>query len=224
MRRRDTGAQRQRRHAVIVGAVAAFALLAALPGDAVGDKAGASTGAKVTVSPLSATHRASPDASQSPSETPTPTATPTLKPTPAKPSAIPVAPANAGTLPQTNTLPKTTSTAFSNAVHDIWLAVTTGNPDYARPAFFPEKAYEQVKAIADPESDWQGRLWYDFTLDLAAVHKLVGKNATTHQGHRPERSTRSGFPQAPATTKSVTGTSPGRESCTGKTESRARSG
>ncbi len=63
-------------------------------------------------------------------------------------------------------------------MHDIWLAVTTGDPDYARPAFFPEKAYEQVKAIADPESDWQDRLWYDFTLDLAAVHKLVGKNAT----------------------------------------------
>jgi hypothetical protein len=155
--------------------VAAFALLAAPAGDAVGAKAGAGTGAQVTASPVSVTHEASPSASKSPSETPTPTPTP--KPTPAKPSAIPVAPANAGTLPQTNALPKTTSTAFSNAVHDIWLAVTTGNPDYALPAFFPEKAYEQVKAIADPESDWQGRLWYDFTLDLAAVHKLVGKNA-----------------------------------------------
>lgn len=81
-------------------------------------------------------------------------------------------------LPQTSALPKTTSAAFGNAVHDIWLAVTTGDPSYALPAFFPEKAYEQVKAIADPESDWRGRLWYDFTLDLAAVHKLVGKNAT----------------------------------------------
>jgi len=63
-------------------------------------------------------------------------------------------------------------------VHDIWLAVTTGDPDDARPAFFPEKAYVQVKAIGDPEADWQGRLWYDFTLDLAAVHKLVPPDAT----------------------------------------------
>ena len=63
-------------------------------------------------------------------------------------------------------------------MHDLWLAVTTGDPGYAKPAFFPEKAYEQVKAIADPESDWQGRLWLDFTLDLAAVHKLVKPGAT----------------------------------------------
>jgi hypothetical protein len=99
-------------------------------------------------------------------------------PAPPKPSALPVAPAGTGALPQTNAFPRTTGTAFGNAVHDIWLAVTTGDPGYARPAFFPEKAYEQVKAIADPESDWENRLWYDFTLDLAAAHKLVGKNAT----------------------------------------------
>ena len=106
-----------------------------------------------------------------PSEEPTP------KPAPPKPSALPVAPASAGALPQTNVFPKTTGTAFGNAVHDIWLAVSTGDPDYARPAFFPVAAYKQVKAIADPESDWQNRLWGDFKLDLAAAHKLVGKNA-----------------------------------------------
>jgi hypothetical protein len=172
--RRDIGVQGQRRHAIIVGAVAAFALLTALAGCAGGTRAGA--GAKVTTSPVSATRKSSPSASKSPGARPTPTPTP--KPAPPKPSALPVAPANAGTLPQTNALPKTASTAFSNAVHDIWLAVTTGDPSYARPAFFPEKAYEQVKAIADPESDWQGRLWYDFTLDLAAVHKLVRPGAT----------------------------------------------
>jgi hypothetical protein len=103
---------------------------------------------------------------------------PTRKPAPAKPTALPVAPPDSATLPQTNAFPRTTDTAFRNAVHDIWLAVTTGNPDYALPAFFPEKAYEQVKAIADPGYDWKTRLWYDFTLDLAAVHQLVGKHAT----------------------------------------------
>jgi hypothetical protein len=149
------------------------ALLAALAGCAQGAKA--SAGVKVTTSPMSATHKASPSASKSPSAKPTPTPTPTPRPTP---SALPVGPANAGRLPQTSALPKTNAAAFSNAVHDLWLAVTTGNPNYAKPAFFPEKAYEQVKAIADPESDWQGRLWYDFTLDLAAVHQVVKPGAT----------------------------------------------
>ena len=63
-------------------------------------------------------------------------------------------------------------------MHDLWLAVTTGQPRLALPAFFPEAAYAQVKAIADPQSDWQYRLWYDFTLDVAAAHALLGHGAT----------------------------------------------
>ena len=171
MTSRDTGAHGRRR-AVPAAAVAAFALLTVLAGCSAGTKAAENTGAKVTTTPVSATHKTSPSASRPPSEKPTP------KPAPPEPSALPVGPASAGALPQTDVLPKTTGTAFGDAVHDIWLAVTTGDPGYARPAFFPEKAYEQIKAIADPESDWEDRLWYDFTLDLAAVHKLVGKGAT----------------------------------------------
>jgi len=169
VRRRDTGV----RPRFIAAAAVAVALLAALAGcsGAAGTSAKASAAAKVRTSPVSATREAVPTASVSPSATPTP------KPKPA-PSALPVGPANAGTLPQTSALPKTNAAAFDNAVHDLWLAVATGNPGYARPAFFPEKAYEQVKAIADPESDWQGRLWLDFTLDVAAVHKLIKPGAT----------------------------------------------
>jgi hypothetical protein len=55
--------------------------------------------------------------------------------------------------------------------------VTTGKPKFALPAFFPVAAYEKLKAIAYPESDWENRLWHDFTLDVAAAHALVGKNA-----------------------------------------------
>lgn len=95
---------------------------------------------------------------------------------PSAPIALPVAP-GAGNLPQTSRLPSTTTTPFQNAVHDLWLAVTTGNAGLAGPAFFPETAYVQVKAIANPQSDWQGRLWYDFTLDVAAAHALVGRDA-----------------------------------------------
>ena len=141
-----------------------LAALAACSGGGAGVKASAA--ARVSTSPVSVTKKVSADAS------------PTKKPTPPTPSALPVGAANAGALPPTSTLPKTTNAAFANAVHDLWLAVTTGNPDYAKPAFFPEKAYQQVKAIADPESDWQGRLWLDFTLDIAAVHKLVKPGAT----------------------------------------------
>jgi hypothetical protein len=170
VRRRDTGVSPK----FVAATAAAAALLAALAGcsgNATGASARASAAAKVRTSPASAARKAAPTVSKSPSATPTPTPKPT-------PSALPVGPANAGALPQTSALPKTSGTAFNNAVHDLWLAVTTGDPDYAKPAFFPEKAYEQVKAIADPESDWQGRLWLDFTLDLAAVHKLVKPGAT----------------------------------------------
>ena len=63
-------------------------------------------------------------------------------------------------------------------MYDLWLAVTTGKASLALPAFFPEAAYTQLKAIAGPASDWENRLWYDFTLDVAAAHAEVGHGAT----------------------------------------------
>jgi hypothetical protein len=89
---------------------------------------------------------------------------------------VPVAP-GAGARPQTEARPRTNSAAFRNAMADLWLAVTTGNPSFGRPAFFPEAAYRQVKAIPYPDSDWQYRLWYDFTLDVRAAHRLAGRDA-----------------------------------------------
>ena len=99
----------------------------------------------------------------------------TPRPT-ASPSALPVAP-GAGSKPQTPALPHTRSAAFRHAMSDLWLAVTTGKPSLALPAFFPLAAYRQVKAIYDPAADWRGRLWHDFTLDVAAAHRLVGGHA-----------------------------------------------
>jgi hypothetical protein len=113
---------------------------------------------------------ASAKATRSPSASPSPS--------PAGPSALPVAPASVAAEAQTTALPKTSGAAFSAETRDIWLAVSTGNPDYAKPAFFPEKAYQQVKAIADSQSDWESRLWLDFTLDVAAAHKLLKPGAT----------------------------------------------
>jgi hypothetical protein len=97
---------------------------------------------------------------------------------PAQPSALPVAAPSAASLPQTSALPRTDDAAFASLEDDLWLAVTTGDAKYALPAFFPEKAYEQVKAIGDPAADWRGRLWYYFTLDTAALRPLIKPDAT----------------------------------------------
>ena len=110
--------------------------------------------------------------SSSPSASATPRATAS-----ASPSAVPVAP-GAGALPQTRALPGTRTAAFRNAMADMWLAVTTGNPRFGLPGFFPVAAYKQVKAEPYPAADWQDRLWYDFVLDVRAAHRLLGSGAT----------------------------------------------
>jgi hypothetical protein len=119
----------------------------------------AQTGSPPTPSPARPAGSAVPQASATPS-----------------PASLPVAP-GAGALPQTRAFPHTDSAAFRNAMTDLWLAVTTGNPGFAQPAFFPEAAYRQLKAIPYPEADWQDRLWYDFALDVGAAHGLVGRGA-----------------------------------------------
>jgi hypothetical protein len=83
----------------------------------------------------------------------------------------------AGALPQTRSFPSTHSAAFRDAMQDLWLAVTTGNAGLALPAFFPQAAYEKLKAIYDPGEDWDDRLWYDFTLDVRAAHQIVDPDA-----------------------------------------------
>jgi len=131
----------------------------------------AHTQARPVRSTASGTSATPTQAVATPSET-----VPVKPPAPPSPSALPVAP-GAGRLKQTQAFPSTKSVAFRNAIHDLWLAVTTGKSRFALPAFFPEAAYEQLKAIAYPAGDWQNRLWYDFTLDVMAAHDLVGRNA-----------------------------------------------
>jgi hypothetical protein len=47
------------------------------------------------------------------------------------------------------------------------------------PAFFPVRAYLQVKAIADARADYANRLVRGFRLDIAAAHALLGSGAST---------------------------------------------
>jgi hypothetical protein len=60
---------------------------------------------------------------------------------------------------------------------DLWASVVTGRPALGMRAFFPLGAYRQVKAIADPASDWHSRLVGDFKLDVGAAHRLLGQAA-----------------------------------------------
>ena len=137
---------------------------------------GGSPGQPAPTAKASTAGTGSPSAkSASPAATATPRATATATAT-ASPAALPVAP-GAGALPQTRAFPRTDSAAFRNAMADLWLAVTTGNPRFGLPGFFPVAAYEQVKAEPYPAADWQDRLWYDFVLDIGAAHRLAGSGA-----------------------------------------------
>ena len=60
----------------------------------------------------------------------------------------------------------------------LWRGVLSGSLSPARPAFFPESAYLQVKAIYDPQADYANRLLGGFDADLAAARALLGAEAS----------------------------------------------
>ncbi|MBV9716854.1 MAG: hypothetical protein JOZ64_15870 [Solirubrobacterales bacterium] len=63
----------------------------------------------------------------------------------------------------------------------LWEGIRAGDVGPALPGFFPEAAYAQVKAIADPQSDYQHRLVSEYSLDIAAAHALLGAGAGSAQ-------------------------------------------
>lgn len=84
-----------------------------------------------------------------------------------------------GALPQTDALPTSDTPEFAVEMDALWEGVVQGSEQTAMPSFFPEKAYVQVKAIADPESDFRSRLVGEFGLDLAAAHGLLGADPSS---------------------------------------------
>jgi hypothetical protein len=58
----------------------------------------------------------------------------------------------------------------------LWNGVRRDSVHAALPAFFPEAAYVQVKAIGDAAGDWTERLVRDYALDLSAAHALLGSS------------------------------------------------
>jgi hypothetical protein len=108
---------------------------------------------------------------------PTPTATVVRVPKPKpkhKPKPKSKSKLNPGSLPQTRRLPSAATPAFRAEVRALWAGVQRNSLAKAMPAFFPEAAYVQVKAIGDARGDYTGRLLADYRLDLAAAHGLLG--------------------------------------------------
>lgn len=92
----------------------------------------------------------------------------------AKPKPKPQPKPNPGALPQTHQLPSADAPSFRAEMHALWAGVQANSLAKAIPAFFPEAAYVQVKAIGDAQGDFTGRLLADYRLDLAAAHALLG--------------------------------------------------
>ena len=82
-----------------------------------------------------------------------------------------------GALPQTGALPTSTDPTFAANMEALWNAVSTGTAQAALPAFFPEAAYVQLKAIGNAQADFSGRLVTEYEEDVSAAHQLLGSDA-----------------------------------------------
>jgi hypothetical protein len=78
------------------------------------------------------------------------------------------------TLPQTHDRPSAADPALVARIGALWAAVMADDPSLATSAFFPLAAYQQVKAINNPASDWNHRLMAAFAEDIHALHKRLG--------------------------------------------------
>jgi hypothetical protein len=59
----------------------------------------------------------------------------------------------------------------------LWRGITADSVRMAMPAFFPRRAYLQVKQIANPSADYRDRLLAAFRADINAAHQLVASGA-----------------------------------------------
>lgn len=95
----------------------------------------------------------------------------------ATPSAAPTASVDSGSLPQTTGRPQASGATFDARVVALWSAIVNDDPQQALPFFFPLGAYQQVKDVPDPGSDWKHRLVAAFTHDIHALHGRLGGDA-----------------------------------------------
>jgi hypothetical protein len=81
-------------------------------------------------------------------------------------------------LPQTEDKPSSSSRAFQNKIELVARAILSGDPTPAHASFFPLVGYRQVKAIKDPDRDYERRLLTAFDRDVAEYHRALGKDRT----------------------------------------------
>ncbi len=86
-----------------------------------------------------------------------------------------------GSLPQTLGEPTASGATFNDGVHGLWNAIVQDQPALAMPLFFPKAAYLQVKAIADPATDYEQRLIANYAQDIHTLHAQLGGNASAAQ-------------------------------------------
>lgn len=110
---------------------------------------------------------------------PTPFVAPTAQPTQVPTTTTPPPTTDPGLLPQTHVLPSADDPAFQAGVRDLWQAIVTDDPAVALSFFFPETAYQQIKAIANPAADYQDRLIEWYRLDIQAAHAFLGASASS---------------------------------------------
>jgi hypothetical protein len=97
----------------------------------------------------------------------------------AAPSGAPAGSADPSTLPQTHDRPVASGAAWDARVAALWKAIVADDPDQAMPFFFPLGAYEQVKDIGNPASDWKHRLVAAYAHDIQALHAQLGDSASS---------------------------------------------
>jgi hypothetical protein len=113
-----------------------------------------------------------------------PTVAPTLPPTvppPTGPAPTTTTEPDPQFLPQTPDKPSATSARFAAGATALWQAIVADDPEVALPFFFPLGAYEQVKAISNPESDWRSRLVSAYREDIHSLHSRLGARASAAQ-------------------------------------------
>jgi hypothetical protein len=103
----------------------------------------------------------------------------------AAPSAVPSASpsvatsvADPSTLPQTHDMPAASGPAFATRTRALWDAIVEDDPAAAMPFFFPLGAYEQLKDVGNPASDWKHRLVAAYHHDIHALHARLGADAS----------------------------------------------
>lgn len=79
-----------------------------------------------------------------------------------------------GGLPQTRDKPAQASAELEARARTLWDGIAHDDPDRALPFFFPVTAYEQVKAIPSPASDWRRRLVAAYKRDIHGLAKRLG--------------------------------------------------